>query len=177
MADKRKRTWARFGIGALTWLLLSQPVPAGDQADSMTISGYLADDVSLGISDIDFGDLSTESTTTVTHSSAIRVSAALGLPYAISADAGNHCATCVGAGDRRMASQTDPSKTIGYRLYQDAARTMEWGDAGHSHHGLVKADVGDGSTAYYTVYAEADRVAGGTPIGACSDTLTITVTW
>lgn len=71
---------------------------------------------------------------------------------------------------RQMSSGTD---TIGYGLFQDAARSVNWGDVTA---GETVAATGAGVAQSYTVYGQVLAQATPAP-GTYTDTVTVTVTY
>ena len=91
----------------------------------------------------------------------LAVTCEAGQQYALSLDAGSNYGLITGIPSRRMISRTD---LLGYTLYQDAVRTIEWGGTGGAMLGLT----GTGSLQPYTIYG---RIPGSqtAPLGSYSD--------
>jgi len=108
----------------------------------------------------------------VDASGAIAVECTTGTPYDIDLNAG------LGAGAttavRRMTGLTDTSVTVDYTIYQDASRTVLWGDGGGSGDGV--ASTGTGATQTFTTYGRVPPVQSVLP-QSYRDTVTVTVTY
>jgi spore coat protein U-like protein len=103
---------------------------------------------------------------TVLATSTIQITCELGDTYTIGLNDGVSRA----GGQRRMARTSTPVNYLNYNVFQDAARTLPWGDNGGSR---VSA-VGTGGAQSYTVFGQLPG-AQVVPAGAYVDTVTVTV--
>ena len=88
----------------------------------------------------------TYSSSAIQQNAQIGVTCSNGTSYTVSLDAGT--ASGASTGNRKMVS-TDGSTSLNYGLYQDAARTRNWGNANGSD---TIAGVGNGSSQNIPVY-------------------------
>jgi spore coat protein U-like protein len=102
----------------------------------------------------------------VLATSTIQITCELGDTYTIGLNDGVNRA----GGQRRMARTSAPVNYLNYNVFQDAARTLPWGDNGGSR---VSA-VGTGGAQSYTVFGQLPG-AQVVPAGAYVDTVTVTV--
>ncbi|QHE75088.1 Csu type fimbrial protein [Hydrogenophaga sp. PBL-H3] len=93
----------------------------------------------------------------------------VGTPFTLGLDAGTGAGATVAA--RRMTSGGD---TLEYALFQDAARTTQWGDgtAGTS----TRSSTGTGLQQTFTVYGRVPSSAAAA-VGTYTDTITVTATY
>ncbi len=162
--------------GACVTALFAAPVWAGSDTASINVSGNVVSSISVRADNLDFGDM-TRSATTI-GSFAVYVTASSGVSYTVALNAGNHCASpCTGS--RLMRDATD-TYSVGYSLYSDSLRTVEWGDGGAGDtypDGDTRSGTGNGAEQTFSGYARANVVPAANPNGAYTDVVTATVSW
>lgn len=107
-------------------------------------------------------------TSNVEASATLEVTCTNTTPYAIGLNEGLDAG---GTTDVRLMSSG--ADTISYGLFQDSARSINWGDTVGTD---TQAAVGSGSAQAYTVYGQVLAQATPAP-GAYTDTVTVTVTY
>lgn len=134
---------------------------------SFAVSATLPPDCLVTAGDLDFGAAGVLSSA-LDATSAISVSCTLGSAFDVGLDYGFYGS---GPTDRQMRSSAGDA--VGYRLYRDAARSLDWGTLAD---GLAQSGAGQGAAQAFTVYG---RVPAQTtpPPGAYSDTVVVTVTY
>lgn len=108
-----------------------------------------------------------------TATSTITVTCASGTNYNVTLDAGTNVFNL----ERRMCVPLSATDCVTYELYQDAARTMAWGDGGFANtypSAIAKAGTGTGADQVLTVYGAVGALTGSTP-GAYEDSVLVTV--
>jgi spore coat protein U-like protein len=107
--------------------------------------------------------------TTVDVTGSVTVNCTKGTVYHIGLNAGNTPGSTIT--NRRMFGGNGGQNYLGYQLFSDAARTINWGDSSGTN--WVTA-TGNGSDQPHTVYARAP--AGEfSPLGSYTDTITATI--
>jgi spore coat protein U-like protein len=163
-----------FAGGARIRYTYSDTIPcdgvAGTQSsDSFVVSGSIAETCTVEADDLTFG-IQARLDADVDSTSQIRTSCSTGLAYAVSLGAG-------GGGDfnaRRMVLGGNPSATVSYQLYGDAARSQIWGDG--SGGSVAPGGTGTGSPQSSTVYGRVAPQATPQP-GEYDDTVIVTVNY
>jgi len=145
---------------------------------TMNVTGTIVAACTVSTAPLDFGTLSmiTDTTTTTT----ITVNCSSGVPYRIDIDAGQNVYNNM----RLMKAATAPApmNTARYFLYQDAARSIVWGDNGLTFCPACmpppagKTGTGTGTADIHTVYATAYPTGNALP-DSYSDTVTVTVNY
>lgn len=98
-----------------------------------------------------------------------------GVVYSVGLDAGQHASTAGDISTRRMRGVRDDNEFVAYQLYQDAARTIVWGNTTGTA-GNVVSRTADGSTQVIPIYGRVPPQD--TPkAGAYNDLVAITVTY
>ena len=134
---------------------------------SFTVSATVPPDCLVTAGDLDFGSTGVLSAAR-DATSAISVTCTLGSAFDVGLNYGFYGS---GPGDRQMRSTAGDA--VGYRLYRDAARSLDWGTLAD---GLAQAGAGQGSAQAFTVYGRVPAQATPPP-GTYSDTVVVTVTY
>ena len=111
--------------------------------------------------------------TAVNSTSTISVKCTPLTSYTVGLNAGAFSGATVST--RKMIGQTINTYSVGYGLYTDAGRTINWNDAGGAG---LPGGTGNGSLQTYTVYGQvpAANIAGASP-QVYKDTVQVTVTY
>lgn len=158
-------------IVVIAGLLTAAPLSIAAQVSTpLRVSATVARGCAISATDLVFGAYpAIAGAPTVLGTSTITVTCAIGDTYTIGLDSGLNG----GGGQeppRRMARATAPVDFLSYGLFQDAARTLYWGDNGQTR---VSA-TGNGLAQPHTVFG---RLPGAqvVRVGAYIDTVTVTV--
>jgi spore coat protein U-like protein len=125
---------------------------------------------SVSVSDLDFGSYTSNSSTPVHGQTSIQLQCAPGTAAEISLDAGTSPS---GGTSRRNMQQDVGNDRMDYDLFQDAGRTIHWGDrSGNDTKEVVTAD----APLTVPIYGE---IPGGQRVrdGTYSDVITISVSY
>lgn len=137
-------------------------------ASGFQVSASLTSSCSVSVTPMDFGVISNQITAEIDQTAQIAVSCTNGSGYTIGLDFGQH-AVDAGARGRRMASG---GNLLGYGLYQDAARSLDWGMIPSTQ----GSGTGTGGTQALTVYGRVFSPQS-PAAGSYSDLVVITVTY
>ncbi|UCE41061.1 MAG: spore coat protein U domain-containing protein [Candidatus Aminicenantes bacterium] len=135
-------------------LCFSTSIGQETQTAIMNVHSQVTSSVSISVTGLDFGELSTQSTTDATGT--ISVMAATGVIYNIALDEGQNWDSY----SRTMLS--DSGTSIGYGLWKDAGLQPEdmWGDSDFGGAQPIGTSAGpftgDGTAQNYTVYGQAN---------------------
>lgn len=169
----RTRVWGCFALSLLPIVVSAGPAIAQGQATAtMQVSLTVQATCSLSANDLTFGTVQGDATSAEAQAD-LTANCSSSLSYRISIDAGQNLAN----GTRGMVDAS--ANAIAYTLYQDAARSVEWGDADLAAtyaNGNAKPDTGAGADQTHTVYATATDI-NGRPGGSYTDSVTVTVTF
>ncbi len=126
--------------------------------------------------DVDFGDVAGDATAPVDAQGSLTARCTALTPYDIALDAGLNAATAGNVNTRRMLN-TDGGVTtnnyVAYQLYQDAARSIVWGNTVGTN---TLGATGTGLDQVYPVYGRvADPSANNAAAGEYLDTITATI--
>ncbi|MBN4076699.1 spore coat U domain-containing protein [Mariprofundus ferrooxydans] len=144
---------------------------AATNSTNLSVSVSVPPQANITGGQIHFGTSSNPSLTQ-NASGIFQVNVSTGYAYHITLDAGLHATST-----RRLSSSTGHFRP--YSLYQDAAHSIQWGDALFANTypaGQAVANTGTGATQTFTVYASLPgqpRIA--VPTGSYTDAVTITV--
>jgi len=118
---------------------------------------------------LNFGAYDPTAASDVDSTASIQVLCTVGTSYTVALGAGAGTGATIST--RRMMKGTD---ALGYALYQDASRTINWGETPGTD--TPPATTAGATAASHTVYG---RIAGGqnVPGGAYTDTVTVTVNY
>lgn len=143
-------------------------VSAATDTDTFQVTATVVSSCAVDATDLSFGSYDPVSSTPLDASTIIEVRCTNGTGYVVALNAG------VGSGasiaSRRM---TNGGSILTYSLYQDASRTVLWGDSTGVD---TVAGSGNGSVQILTVYGRAPAQQAAVA-GAFSDTITVTVTY
>jgi spore coat protein U-like protein len=155
-------------IAVCTGLLSAAPLcTAAQVAAPFAVSATVVRGCIIATTNLAFGSYpAVAAGPTVLATATIQVTCELGDTYTIGLNDGVNRA----GGQRRMARSSAPVSYLNYNVFQDAARTVAWGDNGTSR---VSA-VGTGGAQSYTVFGQLPG-AQVVPAGAYVDTVTVTV--
>lgn len=140
---------------------------AATTSTTFTVSITITASCTVSATALNFGSVSLL-TSAVDATSTIDVSCTDTTPYSVGLDAGGGSGATVAT--RLM---TSGAATIDYSLYQDAARTIVWGDTVSTD---TLAGTGSGSTQTLTVYGRVPAQTSPAP-GTYSDTINVTITY
>ena len=146
------------------------PALAGAAIDSDTfqVTATVVSSCDVEATDLNFGSYDPVSSTPLDASTTIQIRCTNGTGYVVSLNAGIGSGASIAS--RRM---TNGASTLAYSLYQDAGRTILWGESAGVD---TVAGSGDGSAQTLTVYGRAPAQQAAVA-GAFSDTVTVTVTY
>lgn len=166
----RQREFAVFLCSAVLWFCAPAPALAQTSVTAvMTVSMSVTASCSLSVTAVNLGS---STGTAVTAESDVGVTCSNGTAYTI----GLHGGANVDATSRRLADGA--SNFVRYFVYQDAARTVEWGDknlAGATYNnGNTKDSAGTGAAQTHTAYFSTQTFTTGAP-GTYTDTVTVSV--
>lgn len=144
---------------------------------SMTVGSTVAASCSAFAQGAGFGfaAYTNLSPTNVDATTTVTATCTAGTPYTMAVSAGTHynAAGGMGGGWRNLQNGTTLTSFLGYAVYQDAARTIFWGDGVNGSLGAVAPGTG---TATYTLYGRipANQAA---VIGSYTDTVVASLTY
>jgi spore coat protein U-like protein len=139
----------------------------------MNINAVLAQTCTVSITAVDFGSYG--GTVGVAANGDVTVNCTFGIPYNITMDAGLHFG---GGGVQARWVSDGAGNYIDYGLYKESAFNFLWGDSDFANtnpNGSSLADTGSGADQPHTVYGWLSSPSPGTPAGAFSDTVNVTV--
>lgn len=150
-------------------LLIPQTASAATATDTMAVSATVQTACILTASPLAFGSYNPTSAANVDATTTISVTCTSGTSYTVGLNAGTTSGATVSA--RKMASN---GHTLNYALYQDASRSVNWGNTPGTD--TPAAATAGSSAATVTVYG---RIAGSqnTNAGTYTDTVTVTVNY
>lgn len=156
----------------IVFILLATPAWGFTSNNNMQVSVVVPSSVQLLVGKLDFG-ASTNPLAALTATAAIQVNMASGQTYKIAIDAGLHFSS-----QRRISDAGGHFRA--YTLYQNAARTLPWGDADQAASYLPAsslATIGSGTWQSFMVYGSSAPAfsANAYPPGSYTDTVTITL--
>jgi len=122
----------------------------------------------VNVSDLDFGDYASNSTTAVIGQTTIQLQCGPGTTAEIALDAGSSPG---GSTSRRKLGQDSGVDRLDYNLFQDAARTIHWGDRSGSD---TKEVLTTGELQAVPIYGEIPAGQSARD-GTYSDMITVTV--
>lgn len=161
---------AAFSLGTLL-LAFPQPVSAATATTTFGVSANVLKACVVSASALNFNTYNPVSGTAATATSTLSVACTATTSYTTALSAGTGTGATVTS--RKMTGQT-ASNLLPYSLYQDSARTVNWGNTPGTD--TPAAVTGNGLVQTATVYGQ---IAGSTPaaIDNYSDTITVTVTY
>ena len=157
-----------FGLGVAT-LVAALPhswAAAATATTTFAVSATVTANCTVSASGLNFGTYSgavTNGTTTIT------TTCSNGSAYTIGLDAG----TATGATVTTRKMKGPGTNLLGYGLFRDAARSLNWGNTAGTD---TVASTGTGAAQSFTVFGQipASEFAG---VGAYTDTITVTLTF
>lgn len=161
-----------LSLAAVCFGLSVAAANAGTATTTMNVTANLVASCSVSATDLAFGNINVLTTNYDAQTNVV-VTCTPSTAYTIGMGPGaNYNAT---SGMRQMGSGAN---RIGYKLYQDSARTTTlWGDGVTAALGTTLAGTGSGSAQTFPVYGRVPVQAATPAPGAYSDTLTVTVTY
>lgn len=162
-------TQVRIFALSLALLLLAQ-VSSQAQAAGLQAGAAVPAAVWLSVSPMNFGEIGTgvyEATASIT------VRASKGITFRIALDGGQHPSAGL-----RALRRLRGSDSLTYELWQDAGRSLPWGDAGFAGsypNGNPLPAIGTGTPQRFTVYGHLYSIEGMPAPGLYADTVTVTV--
>lgn len=162
----------RYKLSAATVaVLLATGANAATETTTFTVSATVTNACSVSASNLAFGNINplTNATTATDATTTVSVTCSNGTAYNVGLNAGAATGATVTA--RKMVSGTN---TLSYALYRDSARTANWGSTVGTD---TVAGTGSGAAQSLTVYGRVPSGQQSTPVGAYTDTITVTVTY
>lgn len=150
-------------------LLVAAPLSAATVGTTFNVTTSVVSACSVSAANLGFGNydplavLNTDGTTTVT------VTCSLLAPYNIGLDAGLH-GSSVSTREMQLDGESD---TLGYALFRDALRTLNWGNTVGTD---TLSGIGTGLALPTVVYGRISAQQN-VPVGSYADTITVTVTY
>lgn len=165
------RSLVRLALTGLAAGALGLPLAgqAATTTDQFTVSANVLATCTIAANDLSFGDYDPAALAPNDANSTISVKCTSGTPYNVGLNAGNGSGATVT--DRKM---TGPNgATLNYGLYQDAARTTNWGNTVGTD---TEPGTGTGASQSLTVYG---RIPAGQFVqaGSYTDIITATITY
>jgi spore coat protein U-like protein len=159
-------------FAALACLALAATPRAANPATTVTATFTVSTDVvtscNVSATPLSFGSYNASATSNST--SVVTVACSNTVPYNVGLDAGTGTGATVTS--RSMTGPTG-ALPLHYSLFQDSARTINWGDTVGTD---TVAGTGNGSGQTLTVYGQVPAGQGNRP-GTYNDTITVTVTY
>jgi len=157
---------------SLTGILLAlcgNPAVAATTTTTFQVSATVAGSCSVSATHLSFGTYTPGNTLPTDAASTISVNCTLLTPYHVRLDKGLNGSSVTG---RKMVRAGGP-ETLGYGLYRDEARNLNWGETD----GTDTVDgVGTGANVSHTVYGRIPAEQS-VPPDSYSDTITVTVSY
>jgi spore coat protein U-like protein len=160
-----------FPVAALVCAALVAIPPTANPATvttAFTVSTDVVTACNVSATPLSFGSYTATSTSNST--SIITVACSNTVPYNVGLNAGTSTGATVTS---RAMSGPIGALPLHYDLFQDAARTINWGDTVGTD---TVSGTGNGSAQTLTVYGQVPSGQGNRP-GAYTDTITVTVTY
>jgi spore coat protein U-like protein len=164
-------TLVRISRTALRLALLLLAQTSGQaQAAGLQAGATVPPVVWLSVSPLNFGEIGTgvyEATAQIT------VRASKDITFRIALDGGQHPSSGL-----RSLRRLRGSDSLTYELWQDAGRSLPWGDAGLAGsypNGTALPAIGTGTPQRFTVYGRLYSIEGMPAPGLYADTVTVTV--
>lgn len=152
-------------VGLVTLGLVSTPVVASTATTTFTVSAQVVATCTIAATNLSFGNYTG---VVNTATSTITAQCTNTTPYNIGLNAGNASGATVTT--RAMQNGTT---LLGYSLYSDSGRTINWGNTVGTD---TVSKTADGAADALTVYGQIPAGEYVAP-GAYSDTITATITW
>lgn len=158
-------------LAALSALAACAATHAAETRTTMSVSMTVPISCTVSATAMSFGT-NNPATTSAQSQSSISVNCPSGAAYNVALDVGTHGNNRL----RNIQNTADPTQTIPYILYRDAARTQRWGDSDFAFtaDGSSVAGTGSGANQTLTVYGLTGVVTGRTA-GTYTDSVTVTV--
>lgn len=148
-------------------------VPAANAATasgSLTVTASVASVCLISNGTLAFGSYDPTAASALNGSTTVTLTCTLGTPYQIGLDAGTGAGATVAL--RRLSSG---GNTLGYRLFRDASRTLNWGNTPGTDT-LDATSSASALTNTITIYGQIPASAA-VPTGSYSDSVAITVNY
>ncbi len=164
-AGNTKITYAAYLLGLFPPDCATMTTPFGTA--TFTVTATVVPSCTVAASNIDFGSAGLL-TTAINAATTLQVTCSATTPYTISLDGG-----LSGATDPTARKMTRSSQSVTYGLYQDAARSLPWGNTIGSN---TVAATGTGLSQPFWVYGRVAQQTTPGP-GTYTDTIVVTVTY
>jgi|CXWL01.1.fsa_nt_gi spore coat protein U-like protein len=153
---------------AVIFATVAADASAATDSDTMAVTATVVASCNVNANDLLFGNYDPVVAAPHDGATTVEVTCTNGTGYVVALDKGLGAGATVGA--RKM---TAGANTLTYSLYQNAGRTIVWGETAGVN---TVAGTGSGALQSLDVYgrAPANQTA---PVGAFSDTITVTVTY
>lgn len=158
-------------IGAATVLAASLTAQAATQTTTFNVTATVVSACSLSAANLAFGNYDPLAVTNTDGTTSVSVTCSLLTPYNLGVSAGAHGAS---VSTRKMLISGGGTETLSYSLFRDALRTLNWGVTVGTD---TLSALGTGLAIPTTVYGRIGSGQVTAPIGAYSDTVTVTVTY
>lgn len=163
------RTLLRLLAGfCLVW---THAALAATDTTTFAVTASIGDSCTVTATDLGFGNYDPGTGSDLDANSSVTAKCTSGTGYTIGLDAGTGSGATT---DNRLMTVSGGTETLGYGLYQDADRTINWDDVGGTS---PVTGTGDGTDQTHTVYG---RIPGGQTsavVGTYSDTITVTISF
>lgn len=158
-------------ISAAAMLTAAGAAQAATQSTTFNVTANVVSACSLSASNLTFGNYDPLSVVNTDGSTAVTVTCSLLTPYNLGISAGTYGG---GVTARKMEIGGAGVETLDYSLFRDALRTLNWGVTLGTD---TLSGLGTGLAVPTTVYGRIGAGQVAAPIGAYSDTVTVTVTY
>lgn len=164
------RTTAASLFAVLTLAAVVSPAEAATSTGTLSVTATVNSVCLISNGTLAFGGYDPTAATALDAATTLTLTCTLGTPYNIGMAAGSGAGATV-----TLRQLTSGANTLGYRLFRDAARTLNWGNT-------VGTDTLSG-TSSATVLANTINVYGripaneAAPTGSYTDSVTVTVTF
>lgn len=169
------------GATSITWLSVpggnvGSPPCAGATAVSGTnsfgfnVTATVSNQCYVTTSDLNFGPVSSLAAGPITGQSTVNVQCTNGTPYTVGLSNGLNST----GGTNRSMKNTATATLVRYELYQDAGRSVRWGNNNEMGGDTLNNQTGTGSYTPITIYGQAYPDAS-TTAGNYADTVTVTL--
>ncbi|MEK6805839.1 MAG: spore coat U domain-containing protein [Pseudomonadota bacterium] len=157
-------------IGAAAALSVGFAAQAASQSTTFNVTATVVSACSLSAANLAFGNYDPLSAVNTDGTSTVTVTCSLLTPYNLGISAGTY-GSGVSARKMQIGAGTD---TLDYSLFRDVLRTLNWGITVGTD---TLSALGTGIAVPTTVYGRIGSGQVSAPIGAYSDTVTVTVTY
>lgn len=167
--SKKSNIFAGFGIAAAVLGLSASAALASTQSATFGVTASVAASCSITADSLNFGAY--DGSTTLTPTSTVSVNCTNTTPYNVGLNAGTGSGATTTT--RVLTGTTSASNKLNYTMWQNSARTTNWGNTVGTD---TESGTGSGSAQSLTVYGQ--LASGQTANGdSYTDTITATLTF